>query len=84
MGFFRAGALRTVVFEDPPSLGCMTKPHAVVQSYTSLPGANMGVSKILCSEAANICGIPIIRIIISWGLYWGPSIEGIYHMSRQP
>ena len=25
-------------------------------------------------------GVPIIRIIICWGLYWGPPILGNYHM----
>ena len=26
-------------------------------------------------------GVPIIRIIIYWGLYWGPLILGNYHIS---
>ena len=25
-------------------------------------------------------GVPIIRIILFWGLYWGPLILGNYHM----
>ena len=25
-------------------------------------------------------GVPIIRIIVFWGLYWGPLILGNYHM----
>ena len=25
-------------------------------------------------------GVPIIRIIIYWGLYWGPLILGNYHV----
>ena len=25
-------------------------------------------------------GVPIIRIIVYWGLYWGPLILGNYHM----
>ena len=24
-------------------------------------------------------GVPIIRIIVSWGLYWGPLVLGNYH-----
>ena len=26
-------------------------------------------------------GVPIIRSIVYWGLYWGPLILGNYHMS---
>ena len=25
-------------------------------------------------------GVPIIRTIVYWGLYWGPLIVGNYHM----
>ena len=25
-------------------------------------------------------GVPIVRIIVYWGLYWGPLIGGIYHV----
>ena len=25
-------------------------------------------------------GVPIIRTIVFWGLYWGPTILGNYHM----
>ena len=25
-------------------------------------------------------GVPIIRIIVYWGLYWGPHILGNYHI----
>ena len=28
----------------------------------------------------TILGVPIIRIIIYWGLYWGPPILGNYHI----
>ena len=24
--------------------------------------------------------VPIIRMLIFWGLYWGPQIEGNYHI----
>ena len=27
-------------------------------------------------------GVPILRIIICWGLYWGPPILGNYHLAR--
>ena len=27
-------------------------------------------------------GVPIIRIIIYWGLHWGPLILGNYHLIR--
>ena len=26
-------------------------------------------------------GVPIIRTIVFWGLYWGPLILGTYHLS---
>ena len=28
----------------------------------------------------TILGVPIIRTIVFWGLYWGPFILGIYHI----
>ena len=28
----------------------------------------------------TILGVPIIRIIVFWGLYWGPPILVSYHM----
>ena len=28
----------------------------------------------------TILGVPIIRTIVFWGLYWGPLILGNYHM----
>ena len=36
----------------------------------------MGVSKI----RGTILGVPIIRAIVYWGLYWGTLIWGNYHM----
>ena len=30
----------------------------------------------------TIMGVPIIRIIVYWGLYWGALILGNYHVSR--
>ena len=29
----------------------------------------------------TILGVPIIRIIVFWGLYWGPLVLGNYHLS---
>ena len=37
----------------------------------------MGGSQI----KGTILGVPIIRIVIFWGLYWGPPIFGNYHIS---
>ena len=28
----------------------------------------------------TILGVPILRIIVYWGLYWGPPILGNYHI----
>ena len=28
-------------------------------------------------------GVPIIRIIVYWGLYWGPHILGNYHFGNR-
>ena len=28
----------------------------------------------------TILGVPIIRTIVFWGLYWGPLILGDYHL----
>ena len=30
----------------------------------------------------TILGVPIIRTIVFWGLYWGPPILENYHISR--
>ena len=47
---------------------------------TSLPGLDrflkMGVSK----NVGTFLGVPIIRIIVYWGLYWGPLILGNYQI----
>ena len=31
----------------------------------------------------TILGIPIIRTIVFWGLYWGPLILGNYHIHKK-
>ena len=28
----------------------------------------------------TLLGVPILRIIVFWGLYWGPLILGNYHL----
>ena len=28
----------------------------------------------------TLLGVPIIRLIVFWGLYWGPPIQGNYHI----
>ena len=38
-----------------------------------------GFSKI----RVTILGVPIIRIIVLWGLYWGPPILGNYHVLEE-
>ena len=38
--------------------------------------ATWGFHKI----GGTLLGVPILRIIIFWGLYWGPPILGNYHM----
>ena len=29
-----------------------------------------------------IVGVPIVKIVVFWGLYWGPLIYGNYHVSN--
>ena len=41
-----------------------------------IPGSTWGFPKI----RGTILGIPIIRTIVYWGLYWGPLILGNYHI----
>ena len=36
----------------------------------------MGVPKII----GTFLGVPVIRSIVFWGLYWGPPILGNYHV----
>ena len=31
-----------------------------------------------------LSGVPIIRIIVFWGLYWGTPILGNYHIVLKP
>ena len=47
------------------------KPWCVIMPYGGFP--KLGVPFL---------GIPIIRTIVFWGLYWGPLILGNYHISQ--
>ena len=37
---------------------------------------HIGISQI----RGTFLGVPILRIIIFWGLYWGPLVSGNYHI----
>ena len=45
-----------------------------------LPGHTWGFPNIM----GIILGVPIIRIIVFWGLYWGPLIVENYHLLAAP
>ena len=42
------------------------------------PNLNMGVSQQI---GLSFFGVYIIRTEVLWGLYWGPPIEGNYHIN---
>ena len=48
----------------------------VLQGLRIYNGSIWGFPKI----RGTLLGIPIIRTIVFWGLYWGPDILGNYHM----
>ena len=50
-----------------------TTPHAA-RRLSAKP--TWGFPKI----RGTILGVPIIRTIVFWGLYWGPLILGNYHI----
>ena len=50
------------------------KLRSCLASYTEI--AIWGFPKI----RGTILGVPIIRTIVFWGLYWGPLILGNYHI----
>ena len=33
--------------------------------------------------AGTFLGVPISRILVFWGLYWGPPVLGNYHISSK-
>ena len=47
------------------------------KSRGTVPNRRWGFPKI----RGTILGVPIIRIIVFWGLYWGLLILGNYHIS---
>ena len=49
--------------------------HVAAGHSTEFPLTIGGFPKIM----GTILGVPIIRIIVFWGLYWGPLILGNYH-----
>ena len=68
---FRSGG-GAIVNPKPCSVGLTErilwpKPTAVTRGFPKIRG--------------TILGVPIIRTIAFWGLYWGPLILGNYHQS---
>ena len=47
-----------------------------VKELSCCQGTQMGVSQ----NYGYLFGVPIIRIIVFWGLYWGPPILGNYQI----
>ena len=45
-----------------------------------LHGDYVGVSQ----NGGTLLGVPIIRTIVYWGLYWSPLILGNYHVGKLP
>ena len=43
-------------------------------------GVGFRVIWALPNIKGTLLGVPIIRTIIFWGLYWGPLVLGNYHM----
>ena len=46
-----------------------------------IKGAAMFIRKV--GVLGTFLGVPIIRTIVFWGLYWGPPILGNYQVKRQ-
>ena len=40
----------------------------------------LALSSLILSWETYHLGLPIVRIIVFWGLYWGPPILGNYHI----
>ena len=55
-----------IVTPQPIMYGCDSLLLLVIWGFPQIRGTSLGV--------------PIIRIIVFWGLYWGPPILGNYHM----
>ena len=45
-------------------------------TYRGIKSGYIGVPKIRCT----FLGVPLIKIIVYWGLYWGPLFWGNYHI----
>ena len=65
------------------------KPPNVTQEGTGDKIAWVAPSRIISKSVwefpkirGTILGVPILRIILFWGLYWGPPILGNYHISH--
>ena len=39
---------------------------------------DLGISQIM----DTFLGVPIVRTIVYWGLYWGPPVLGNYHLKH--
>ena len=63
--------LHDPVFSEPENCGNL-------ENLGSCRFLYMEVSKI----RGTILGVPTIRIIVYWGLYWGPIILGNYHITN--
>ena len=50
------------------------------QSRDSLKGDIKGMIWGFTKIRGTILGVPIVRTIVYWGLYWGPLIFGNYHI----
>ena len=51
-------------------------------AYTnSLKGVLQGAIQVFPKIRGTFLGVPIIRTIVFWGLYWGSLILGNYHIN---
>ena len=55
--------------------GLLAKPHLCCQSCGSYHHV------MVSQNEGYLFGVPIIRVIVFWGLYWGPPVLGNYHVS---
>ena len=68
--------LRLLSFSAPPARNYKAQMESAAYAQDSKHAKLIwGVPKI----RGTILGVPIIRIIIFWGLYWGPLLLGNYH-----
>ena len=65
-------------FPPPRHLQQTGEPYQALGSWGALAGLGFGNFPKLGGE--TFLGVPIIRIILLWGLYWGPLILGNYHL----